>query len=202
MLNKAYVSYRNPVPGSNTAYAQTIVDRADGNRAKILIASNSIRHANTEPFMTDYISGARFIFGSVGDHAKGLIGTLIHEEYHKEVDEAEGFKSASYHGGYLAHGDTDKIPDVEEITPGSPLPPETGLPPLVYPADPSFPHSKAGKPDTYGVAETVGSETYNEIGDQELRCRILQYRITSTNSWQIHYIVSKDWSAVEKNSNW
>lgn len=177
------VNYLN----DNTVYGQTIgsqvsitanaVDRADDNSHFVLAltpaglpSTNSIH------------------YGSTGNHACSLIGTLTHENYHRAINVSPSGGPFNPRPGYESDG--DGILDSEEL-----MPPNS--PPL---GNPSFPISFVGNPDSYDLEHKVDN-VYKGYGDNELRCRILQKNIT-TNGWNAYYHIDKDWSAIIYNLNW
>ena len=165
--------------------------------AIVNINSRSIRHVVQNFSIREIGSRTSFTYGSAGNHAQSLIGCLIHENYHKSVLDAPTWGAIkNFRPGIESDGDA--IPDAEENVPGT----------EGYPGSAEFPRSKParGNADTYDLAGTV--EAGNPLsglldyGDQDLRCRLLQYKNTSTDAWRVHYNVNIDWSAISYNTNW
>ena len=181
------VNYLN----DNTVYGKTIgsqvlitasaVDRADDNSHFVLALTPSGLPSTNSIY-----------YGSTGNHACSLIGTLTHENYHRAINVSPSGGDGNPRPGYESDG--DGILDSEELTPPN-------SPPL---GDPSFPISFVGNPDSYDLEHKV-DKVYKNYGDNELRCRILQKNITTNNSasgWNAYYHIDKDWSAIIHNLNW
>lgn len=147
-----------------------------------------------------------FKYGSQGNHVRSLIGTITHENYHKAILLARGWSAGTYRDGgtfiIVPRSDTDNITDNEEIVPGSIIRPGSTV--LETASNSDLPRSDSRDKDTYNLVSNMKiSATYNEIADQELRCRIVQYKTVSNETlWRSHYVLDKDWSAVAENSNW
>jgi hypothetical protein len=130
----------------------------------------------------------KFKFGTDGGHAKGVIGTIIHEKYHKSCNmnwSLIGVTSST-------ETDGDGIPNAEEDIPGT----------LLYPGSNIFPKTDKNKSDTYSFSGKPNASGYATYADQEIRCRVIQYNAVTTAQWQTHYFSSKDWSAHSDNQNW
>lgn len=130
-------------------------------------------------------TGLEFIYGGQGFHAQHLIGTIIHENYHKKVDDEWGgvLDIGSTRAG---HSDTDGIPDTEERNSNGGV----------------FPISYFNFADSYDLATEFDWDDFKYFGDNELRCQIIDYNVTSTDDWKPYYFDKKDWSAHKKNPNW
>jgi hypothetical protein len=188
------VLYDNTIAG----YGSTSTGRSPiTSISSITINHDELKGDIDEKNITGLLTGKKFKFGSTGGHAQGLIGTLIHEKYHYATLTTLGWRDQ-----VASHGDTDRIPDAEESVPGTLPEPNNGL----FPHSPNaiFPRSYISNPDTYNSVAILGTTVYTAYGDEEFRCRMLQYHVTSPalDYWKAYYIRQKDWSAVKENLNW
>jgi len=111
-----------------------------------------------------------------GKHTDFLDHVISHENHHFYIRTTPAWVN------HPKQTDSDRLPDPDEINPGT-------LSPL---SRTYFPHSESDNPNTFGLSATSG---YTSYADNEIRCRLIGEAEPSN-------VTSEDWSMDPENTNW